>query len=94
MLSDVKHNGTPVRRTFSLPVNFFAKLRLYKSTENLKSALENVPSDGDNLTKAVYYKDVVLGAMKSARKAADEIEKNLGREYTPIPSYADLLFKI
>lgn len=67
---------------------------LYKSTENLKSALENVPSDGDNLTKAVYYKDVVLGAMKSARKAADEIEKNLGREYTPIPSYADLLFKI
>ena len=66
---------------------------LYDNNEQLAAVLEAVPS-GASLETAVYYKEVVLKAMAKARTVADEIEKNLGREYAPFPSYADLLFKI
>jgi glutamine synthetase len=66
---------------------------LYDNNEHLSNVLETVPS-GDSYKTAVYYKEVVLEAMNKARSVADEIEKNLGREYAPFPSYTDLLFKI
>jgi glutamine synthetase len=67
---------------------------LFDDVEALKEALAGVPKNGDNLETATYYKTTVLEAMKKARSSADEIEKNLGLDYAPFPSYSQLLFKI
>ncbi len=67
---------------------------LFSDVEALKEALASVPKNGDNFETASYYKTVVLEGMKKARSSADEIEKNLGLDYSPFPSYSQLLFKI
>ncbi len=44
--------------------------------------------------QAFYYHDSVVAAMDALRKPADELEKLVGKEYWPFPTYADLIFEV
>lgn len=44
--------------------------------------------------QAFYYHDIVMAAMNELRRPADELEKLVGREYWPFPTYAELLFEV
>jgi glutamine synthetase len=37
---------------------------------------------------------VIIPAMNGVRVVADELETQVGREYWPFPTYADLLFNV
>ena len=44
--------------------------------------------------RAMYEHEAVIPAMEAARQVADELEGRVGKEYWPMPSYADLLFYV
>ncbi len=49
----------------------------------------------DGITEnAVYYKNVVLGAMNELRAVADEMESNMSAKLWPYPSYGTMLFSV
>jgi len=60
--------------------------------------LETALSDGNLLNnyrkRAAYYRDCVVPAMDKLRAAVDGLEEICGRDYWPVPNYADLLFGI
>lgn len=62
--------------------------------EALEQIRDAVPESHDPLTAAVYYKDTALKAMAELRSAADELEKIVGKDYWPFPTYEDLLYNI
>ena len=43
---------------------------------------------------AAYCRDSVIPAMDRARRAADEIERIVGREYWCYPTYGDLMLGV
>ena len=46
----------------------------------------------DAETLAHYYHDEVIPCMDAVRKPADALERMVGKEYWPFPTYADILF--
>ncbi len=44
--------------------------------------------------QAVFYRDVVLAAMRDLRADIDELEMIVPRAQWPVPTYADMLFKL
>ncbi len=66
---------------------------LFVAVNELKKVLGEVPHDDASVT-ATYYKEVVIPAMLSVRKPADELELLVGRDYWPFPTYGDLLFSV
>ena len=44
--------------------------------------------------QAFYYREEIVTAMEKLRKPADELEKIVGKEYWPFPTYADLIFEV
>ncbi|MBQ8784403.1 MAG: glutamine synthetase III [Clostridia bacterium] len=66
---------------------------LFLAVNELKKALNEVPHDDASVT-ATYYKEVIIPAMATVRKPADELELLVGRDYWPFPTYGDLLFSV
>ena len=63
---------------------------LYEKTEDLYSALKNVPKSIEAAN--VYYSEEIVSRMTEVRKDADFLEKLTAKEYWPYPTYSDLLF--
>ncbi|MBQ1508680.1 MAG: glutamine synthetase III, partial [Erysipelotrichaceae bacterium] len=61
--------------------------------EMLKGELDKKES-GDHLKISFHYRKKVIPLMESIREKADELERIVGREYWPIPTYKELLFGV
>ena len=50
---------------------------------------------GENsLSTAKYFCDIVIPAMNELREYIDQIEPLIGKEYWPLPTYGDILFRV
>ena len=67
--------------------------RLAARIVDLHKAIEN-RAETDALADARYEHDVVIPAMNAVREVADDLETIIGKEYWPLPTYADLLFNV
>ena len=65
---------------------------LIERTERLKAVVADEPEALN--ARAMYEHEAVIPAMEAARQVADELEGRVGKEYWPMPSYADLLFYV
>jgi len=66
----------------------------YKNLAKLESAVEKTQAIGGVVKKAESYRDKVIPAMQDLRKDIDALEMIVPRDMWPVPSYADLLFKL
>lgn len=65
----------------------------FKKTETLEKALEKAHSaHGDVEKQSILYRDKVLAAQVDLRKTVDSLEKIVGAEYWPMPTYSEMLF--
>ncbi|MBQ8360127.1 MAG: glutamine synthetase type III, partial [Oscillospiraceae bacterium] len=62
----------------------------YAKCEQLRQALDNIPSDSTDAS--VFYHDTVVSLMESLRKDADVLEQLTDKTYWPYPTYSDLLY--
>jgi glutamine synthetase len=67
-----------------------ANKKLNKLEENTKKAQDI----SDNIKKAESYRDDVFTLIKDIRSDIDALETNVPEDLWPVPSYADLLFKL
>ena len=67
---------------------------LYECGNILTRQAEEIGKCDSSSEGAVFCRDSVLPAMARARRAADEIELNVGREYWCFPTYGDLTFGV
>lgn len=65
---------------------------LIERTERLKAVVAAEPEALN--ARAMYEHEAVIPAMEAARQIADDLEGRVGKEYWPMPSYADLLFYV
>jgi glutamine synthetase len=65
-----------------------------KHIEDLEATLAGNGHHGDVLKHAEYYRDVVFTAMKKLRVDGDKLEMLVDATIWPLPTYADLLFRI
>ncbi|MDD5924424.1 MAG: glutamine synthetase III [Clostridia bacterium] len=67
---------------------------LYSELHRLYDTLEEIKLISHKLEVAKYYKNSILPIMSSIRKASDELELIIAKEYWPYPTYSDLLFSV
>lgn len=65
-----------------------------KNIEALEAALAGNGHSNDVLKHAEYYRDVVFTAMAKLRVDGDKLETMVDANIWPLPTYADLLFRI
>ena len=69
-----------------------------KDMQNALSILDDEERKASSMNQgreqAFYYRNCVVSAMESLRKPADELEKMVGKDYWPFPTYADLIFEV
>ena len=69
-----------------------------KEMQNAASVLADVERKASAMAQgkeqAFYYRNSVVAAMETLRKPADELEKMVGKDYWPFPTYADLIFEV
>ncbi len=70
------------------------KLCLMYDRLGVLEEVENAPKSVDALECAEYYRDKVFSAMQSLRAVIDEIEPNVSKDFWPVPTYSELLFRI
>ncbi len=80
----------------SLEASIYKKVGLYGdklhiSIDKLEYDLETAAKISDEYERAVYYKDVILKDMENLRSSADELEKIVGKDYWPFPTYPEIL---
>ena len=68
--------------------------RIYDSTKMLESVTAEAHTIGDMHARAVFYRDRVVTALQSVRKAVDLAETKMPADYWPMPTYTELLFHI
>ena len=68
--------------------------KLYEEVEKLNTLLTKVEEYSDALENATFYKSQVIPAMNATRAAADALEEIVGKDYWPIPTYSDLIYRI
>ena len=71
----------------------------YAALKDAAVALEKATAaadgvSGDSLKQAKAYRDKVIPAMEKLRELADALEPKVDASFWPMPTYADLLFKI
>ena len=66
----------------------------YKNVTKLEGALEKAQAVADTVKKAEAYRDRVVTAMQALRTDVDAIEMIVPADMWPVPTYADLLFKL
>lgn len=62
----------------------------YDCVEQLKDALDRIPSDEE--AAADHCHSVIVPLMAQLRSYADTLEKNTAKSFWPYPTYSDLLF--
>ena len=65
-----------------------------KALAKLKASIAEGATKTDVAEQANFFKDVVKADMDALRAPIDELEPIVGKEYWPVPSYADLLFEV
>ena len=65
-----------------------------RALSNLKASIEEAAAKEEGEEQATYFKEVVKADMEALRAPIDELEPMVGKDYWPVPSYADLLFEI
>jgi glutamine synthetase len=66
----------------------------YKTLTSLEAAVSNAQGIAESVKKAETYRDEVVPAMQSLRSDIDAIEMLVPSDLWPVPTYADLLFKL
>ena len=66
----------------------------YKDLAKLEAAVEKAQETADTVKQAEAYRDKVVTAMRDLRADIDAIEMIVPRDMWPVPTYADLLFKL
>ncbi len=66
----------------------------YKNLAGLEAAVAKAQGVSDAVKKAETYRDEVVTTMQALRSDIDSIEMLVPRDMWPIPTYADLLFKL
>ena len=93
-VNEVKATGV----ASAAPAKVLAALssRIDKLSETIVALHKAVESreEGDALANAIYEHDVIIPAMNAVREVADDLETIIGKEYWPMPTYADLLFNV
>jgi len=67
---------------------------LKEESDKLKVDLKTVNAMEDENRKAVAFKEKVFTRMADLRSCGDNLEQMLGRDYWPMPTYEDLLFRM
>ncbi len=65
-----------------------------KNIETLETALARNGNSDDVLKRAEYYRDVVFKSMDALRTSGDKLEMLVDAKIWPLPTYADLLFRV
>ncbi|MBR5088912.1 MAG: glutamine synthetase type III, partial [Ruminiclostridium sp.] len=60
----------------------------------LEALLGETSSLSDVKETAVFFHDKVLAKMNDVRAAVDELERLVGSEFWPVPTYGDILFSV
>jgi len=66
----------------------------YRNTKKLEAELEKAHKIADSFERAVAFRDKVFATMNNLRKDIDVLETIAPRKLWPVPTYADLLFKL
>jgi glutamine synthetase len=66
----------------------------YKNLGKLEAATAKAQETADTVKKAETYRDKVVTAMKALRTDIDALEMIVPGDMWPVPTYADLLFKL
>jgi glutamine synthetase len=66
----------------------------YRNTKKLEAELEKAHKVADSFERAVAFRDKVFATMNDLRKDIDMLETITPRKLWPVPTYADLLFKL
>ncbi len=66
----------------------------YKNLGKLEAATAKAQETADTVKKAETYRDKVVAAMQALRTDIDALEMIVPRDMWPVPTYADLLFKL
>ena len=66
----------------------------YKHLTRLEAAVTKAKKVDDCVKKAETYRDQVVPAMQALRSDVDALEMLVPRDMWPVPTYADLLFKL
>ncbi len=66
----------------------------YKNLEKLEAATTNAQGIADTVKKAEAYRDKVATAMRNLRTDIDALEMIVPSDMWPVPTYAELLFKL
>jgi len=67
---------------------------LKEESDKLKKVLKEVNDMEDEHVQAVAFKEKVFPQMEVLRGCGDELEPMLGRDYWPMPTYEDMLFRM
>jgi glutamine synthetase len=66
----------------------------YKNLTKLEAAVAKAQTTNETVKKAEGYRDRVVTAMQALRTDIDALEMVVPKDMWPVPSYADLLFKL
>jgi glutamine synthetase len=66
----------------------------YRNTQKLESDREKAINTTDSLKSAEAFRDKVHVTMTNLREDIDMLETLIPRKLWPVPTYADLLFKL
>jgi glutamine synthetase len=66
----------------------------YKNLGKLEAATAKAQETADTVKKAEMYRDKVVPAMRALRTDIDALEMIVPEDMWPVPTYADLLFKL
>ena len=66
----------------------------YRNTQKLESEREKALRISDSFKRSKAFRDKVLVTMTDLRENIDMLETLIPRKLWPVPTYADLLFKL
>ncbi len=70
-----------------------AQGKLYALSCKLDKELAEVPG-GEALETATYYRDVIFAEMQGMREVIDAAEEKVSSDVWPVPTYADIIFRV
>ncbi len=98
-LADSIDDLKSVKVSAAVPEDILKKLSAvltssYKDLSKLETAVKKAQQTDDTVRKAEIYRDSVFTAMQALRADIDGLEMIVPRDTWPVPTYADLLFKL
>ena len=98
-LADAINGLKSVKGPSVIPEDILKKLgatlaSAYKNLAKLETAVQKSQGIGDTVKHAESYRDSVLTAIQKLRIDIDKLETMVPAKTWPVPTYADLLFKL